>query len=454
LSVPCEILKFVSICDIRGFSFPFTVDVRPMENQFYQSFDRERLQSGGSGGDDSRTPFEVDRDRIIHSSAFRRLQSKTQVFLAGEYDFYRTRLTHSIEVAQIGRSICRHLQRVSPLLGDDHHIDSDLVEAICLAHDLGHPPFGHAGERTLNRLMEKNGGFEGNAQTLRLLTNTIYQGRRGMNPTRAFLDGVLKYKSLRRDLMDAASSAPENHFLYDEQAETLGFVTGGRGFPAGAAPGKARDAIRSIECQIMDWADDTAYSIHDIVDGIHAGFLSTPAIEKWAAAKSLDGTAARAVENLLRAIREEKAEPRMERRIGDFIRAVSLVERPGHLADLTNRHRYALEADPDILVECRTYKKLAFERVFLTHQLKQLEYKGERMLTEVFGIFAGQYLGHHEPEFNLLPPDTAGLLQSEANPSGRARVLCDYLAGMTDGFAARTCKRLTDPDFGSIVDLV
>lgn len=425
-----------------------------MDNQFYQAFDRERLQAGSGGADDSRTPFEVDRDRIIHSSAFRRLQSKTQVFLAGEYDFYRTRLTHSIEVAQIGRSICRHLQRVSPLLGDGYHIDSDLVEAVCLAHDLGHPPFGHAGERTLNRLMERHGGFEGNAQTLRLLTNTIYQGRRGMNPTRAFLDGVLKYKSLRRDLLAAGASAPENHFLYDEQDETLAFVAGGRDFPSNAVPGKPRDAIRSIECQIMDWADDTAYSIHDIVDGIHAGFLATTAIEKWAEAKSLEGTAARVTEYLLLAIREGKAEPRMERRIGDFIRSVSLVESPGHLADLTNRHRYALETDPEILIECRTYKKLAFERVFLTHQLKQLEYKGERMLTEVFGIFAGQYLELQEPGFNLLPPDTAALLQSESQPSGRARVLCDYLAGMTDGFAARTCKRLTDPDFGSIVDLV
>lgn len=424
-------------------------------NQFYQAFDFARLHDAGAAtGGDSRTPFEVDRDRVIHSSAFRRLQSKTQVFLAGEYDFYRTRLTHSIEVAQIGRSICRHLQRVSPLLGDDFHIDSDLVEAVCLAHDLGHPPFGHAGERTLNRLMENHGGFEGNAQTLRLLTDTIYQGRRGMNPTRAFLDGVLKYKSLRHDLMDSGTTAPENHFLYDEQSETLGFVTGGLGFPAAAAPGPRRDAIRSIECQIMDWADDTAYSIHDIVDGIHAGFLGTTAIEKWAEGKSPDGTAARAIEHLLKAIRDGKAEPRMERRIGDFIRAITLVEAPGHLASLTNRHRFALEIDPDILVECRTYKLLAYERVFVSHQLKQLEYKGERMLTEVFAIFAGQYLARERPAFNLLPPDTAALLQSEELPAARARRLCDYLAGMTDGFASRTCKRLTDPDFGSIVDLV
>jgi dGTPase len=275
-----------------------------------------------------------------------------------------------------------------------------------------------------------------------------------MNPTRAFLDGVLKYKSLRHDLMANGGEAPENHFLYDEQSAALAFVTGGLGFPPAATPGPDRDAIRSIECQIMDWADDTAYSIHDIVDGIHAGFLGTTAIEKWAEAKALDGTAARAIANLLTAIRDGKSEPRMERRIGDFIRAITLVERPGHLANLTNRHRFSLEIDPDILIECRTYKKLAFERVFVSHQLKQLEYKGERMLTEVFAIFASQYLDRPQPEFNLLPPDTAALLQSQEAPNARARRLCDYLAGMTDGFASRTCKRLTDPDFGSIVDLV
>ena len=119
---------------------------------------------------------------------------QTQVYLSGEYDFYRTRLTHSIEVAQIGRSICAFLNGNSEQLNSDFHIDSDLVEACCMSHDLGHPPFGHGGERTLHRLFSSIGGFEGNAQTLRLITDTLYQsgGRRsGMSPTRAFLDGVL-----------------------------------------------------------------------------------------------------------------------------------------------------------------------------------------------------------------------------------------------------------------------
>ena len=167
-----------------------------MKNNFYNEFDYECLQRRER---DYRTPFQQDRDRIIYSFAFRRLQAKTQVFMSGEYDFYRTRLTHSIEVAQIGRSICNYLQRKCPVLAEDFYVDPDLVEAACLTHDLGHPPFGHAGESLLNKMMRPFGGFEGNAQTLRIITESIYtrHGRRqGMNPTRAFIDSILKYKTL------------------------------------------------------------------------------------------------------------------------------------------------------------------------------------------------------------------------------------------------------------------
>ena len=145
-----------------------------MGNEFYGHFDTERL-SGKSDEGDFRTPFQIDRDRVLHTPTFRRLQNKTQVFWSGEYDFYRTRLTHSLEVAQIGKSICAWLLRMEgSQLSDTFHIDTDLIDAICLSHDLGHPPFGHAGERTLNHLMSTHGGFEGNAQTLRLLTERIF----------------------------------------------------------------------------------------------------------------------------------------------------------------------------------------------------------------------------------------------------------------------------------------
>src|SRR6187397_1989775 len=149
-----------------------------MGNCFYTAFDVETL--GRERKTDYRGAFQIDRDRIIHAHAFRKLQSKTQVFLSGEYDFYRTRLTHSMEVAQIGRSICCFLRSRGDPLSDDCYIDSDLVEACSLAHDMGHPPFGHSGERTLQELMAKWGGFEGNAQTLHLMTETMFQNESGV----------------------------------------------------------------------------------------------------------------------------------------------------------------------------------------------------------------------------------------------------------------------------------
>jgi dGTPase len=161
----------------------------------YNEFD-EKSYPVKRGTTDYRTPFQIDRDRIIHSRAFRRMQAKTQVFRTGEYDFYRTRLTHSVEVSQIGRSICAFLENKNPTC---LHIDRDLVEAACLSHDIGNPPFGHSGERILHECMADHGGFEGNAQTLRVITSLIFteqNQRQGMKPTRAFMDSVCKCKTL------------------------------------------------------------------------------------------------------------------------------------------------------------------------------------------------------------------------------------------------------------------
>lgn len=429
-----------------------------MRNHFYGDFDTAtRLPDDRARGDSSeyRGPFQIDRDRIIHTSAFRRLQSKTQVFVSGEYDFYRTRLTHSIEVAQIGRSLCTRLRATSPDLAADHFIDPDLVEAACLAHDIGHPPFGHTGERTLHRLMKPWGGFEGNAQTLRLLTHTIFNERAGMNPTRAFMDGVLKYKTLYPELQD-----PPNHFLYADQAESLDFVLGGRAFPANLPPGDTRDAHRAIECQIMDWADDTAYSLNDIADGIGAGFITIARIERWAEARSLTDTETGHLDGLLKAIRRDRVEARMNRRIGDFIAAASLEPSPdGHfLADLSHRYRHRLAIDPGIHAECRLYKRLAYDLVFRSHQLQQLDRKADYILTRLFQVLADLYIVPDRPgsdHFRILPDDvesrifTDGLTQAD-----RARLVCDAIARMTDSAAAQTYRRLFDADFGSITDLV
>lgn len=419
-------------------------------NQFYNAFDCEFIEE--RKGEDYRTPFQRDRDRIIYSSALRRLQAKTQVFLSGEYDFYRTRLTHSIEVAQIGRSICNYLRRQSPLLGKDFYIDPDLVEAVCLAHDLGHPPFGHAGESTLNRLMRNFGGFEGNAQTLRMLTEIIYSAgsrRSGMNPTRALMDGVMKYKTLV-----SRSKGAERHFLYDGQAHFLDFIFDNRPIPPDLSPGEKLNNFRSVECQIMDWADDTAYSLHDIIDAVHARFIIPMHLEKWAKDNSPDKTEAAFLEEINTAIVEGTVERTFSRKIGDFISACRLTEWDNFMSDLSNRYRYQLSIDEAVLKEANLYKKVASAIVFDAPQLQQFRYKWNNVLEKIFLALETSYTGSKGERQQLLPEDTHQMvLQAKDNPK-RMRIICDYLAGMTDGFAIRTYRRLFDPEFGSIVDFI
>ncbi len=424
-----------------------------MQNAFYDSFDHQRIDGTTRPvPGDYRSPFQIDRDRIIHTSAFRRLQNKTQVFFSGEYDFYRTRLTHSIEVAQIGRSICNRLNATSKLLRDEYRLDADLVEAACLAHDIGHPPFGHTGERTLHRLMQPYGGFEGNAQTLRILASILFGPDRGMDPTRGLVDGVLKYKTLFGEV-----DGQKNHFLYREQSDKLRFAVGGNDFPDTLPPGKTRNRFRSVECQIMDWADDTAYSLNDIADGIEAGFITSDKIQIWAEQQILTNTQGPLVTELIDAIRSDKVEPRVGKKIGQFIAAAELEETDSFLSDKTNRHRYRLVIDPVVSEARDFYKSLSLDLVFKTRQLQQLDRKSDYILTRLFDVYAELYIEPDAPgpnHFKLLSEEEERLVFSQPDKASRARIVCDVLAKMTDGIATRTYKRLFDADFGSIVDLV
>ena len=219
----------------------------------YKRSDKERIcMPEKLARGDCRTDFERDRARIIHSAAFRRLQGKTQVFTAGEGDFFRTRLTHSLEVAQIAKGLALRFGA-----------DTDLVEAISLAHDIGHPPFGHAGEYELKKLMKPYGGFEANAQNIRILTKLESKSEQyeGLNLTRAVIDGQLKYK--------VAFSRDEQKFVYQEDMKTVEWASD----EASAEAGGLKKKWKSFECEIMDWADDIAYAVHDLEDGLHAGYI-------------------------------------------------------------------------------------------------------------------------------------------------------------------------------------
>lgn len=427
-----------------------------MQNTFYSAFDLERFPETPTQADDYRTAFQIERDRIIFSYPFRRLQSKTQVFQSGEYDFYRTRLTHSIEVAKIGRSICECLLSDSDLLGQDHHIDADLTEAICLAHDLGHPPFGHIGERKLNELMAPYGGFEGNAQTLRILTELIYErpGRtKGIAPTRAFLDGVLKYKATQGEWIEQTGKTPKNHFIYDNQAVWRSTVLGTQQLPEPLQSAKTLNEFKSIECQIMDWADDTAYSLHDIVDGIHARYISVSSLTAWAEHRALKPAEAALIEKLCQKIKANSYEPYFGSRVGTFVHACKLRRREGFLSERSERHAFNLVIDPEVKAESALYKSIALDLIFKTTQLQQIEFKGGFILERLFDALVTHCAHPDQPGLNLLPEAVQELLSREEDVNGRHRRLCDYVAGLTDGLAVRTYKRLYDPDFGSIAEI-
>ncbi len=422
-----------------------------MKNKFYTDWDLERIKESRREND-YRSPFQIDRDRIIHSSEFRRLQGKTQVFLPGEYDFYRTRLTHSIEVAQIGRSICNYLlHSQSDFLTADYFIDPDLVESICLAHDLGHPPFGHAGERTINTLMRRYGGFEGNAQTLRLITEIFYraeESRRGMNPTRAFLDGILKYKAQFKDFKN-----PENHFTYNDQKRYIEFVFGKKNSVKEFQSSNHLNKFRSIECQIMDWADDTAYAVNDLVDSISGGFITIAKVVQWQKENSLSEYQNEIIDEMIEWMKSDKFKPKFGMQIGDFVKACSLKKRKTFLDKLTNRYRLELKIAKPILEKAELYKRISVELVFRSPQLHQMEYKGKYMIEKMFRLFEENYVTKNG-KLKLLPDFTDRIIRMEKSKSLRARLVCDQIAGMTDSYAMRTYRRLFDPDYSSIADLV
>lgn len=348
----------------------------------------------------SRTEFQRDRDRIIHSAAFRRLEYKTQVFVNHEGDLFRTRLTHSIEVAQIARSIARNLQ-----------LNEDLVEAISLAHDLGHTPFGHAGQDALNACMKDYGGFEHNLQSLRVVDTLEqrYGAFDGLNLMFETREGILKHCSLAN-------------------AKKLDAI--GQRFIERKQP--------SLEAQLANLADEIAYNNHDIDDGLRSGLLTTAQldeIEFYARHRhqvelAFPGiTGRRAINETIRRM--------INALIVDVIETSQERIRSAQLKTIDDvRNAPALIAFSDgMRTEAALLKRFLRENLYQHYQVNRMTSKARRIVAELFDTFM------REP--NLLPPDYQQERSDTSQAiSAQARKVSDYIAGMTDRYAIREHKRL------------
>ena len=344
----------------------------------------------------TRSEFQRDRDRIIHCAAFRRLEYKTQVFVNHEGDLFRTRLTHSIEVAQIARSLARNLQ-----------LNEDLVEAISLAHDLGHTPFGHAGQDALNACMKDYGGFEHNLQSLRVVDalEQRYGAFDGLNLSFETREGILKHCSL-------------------PNAQLLGEV--GRRFIQKKQP--------SLEAQLTNLADEIAYNNHDIDDGLRSGLLTLDQLQEV-------GLFAR----FFSEVQTEFAGISGRRAINDTVRrminalVVDLIETSRANISKANIQSIADVRNAPPLIgfsnamkeEAQTLKRFLRKNLYQHYQVNRMTSKARRIVTDLFDIFLSG------PQ--LLPPDYQ---VEESDLTAQARRVADYIAGMTDRYAMREYRKL------------
>jgi len=353
----------------------------------------------------TRSPWQRDRDRIIHSSAFRKLQYKTQVFVNHEGDFYRTRLTHSIEVAQIARSIARALG-----------LDEDLAEALALAHDLGHPPFGHAGEEALNLAMKPFGGFDHNAQSLRIVTllESRYASFDGLNLTWETLEGLVKHNGPLRN--PPAYIADYN----DRQKLDLG-------------------THASAEAQVASVSDDIAYHSHDLDDGMRARLFGPDEI----AHLPVVGEAVRAARIASLDVPPPRLRHETIRRVIDAMVTDLLAETRRRLAKLAPKDVDAIRRSkqpvvgfgPAMAEANQVIKDFLHARMYRHWRVNRMTTKARRLTEELFRLL------HQEP--SLLPDDWRARA-GEAGTARAATTVGDYVAGMTDRYAMDEYRRLTD----------
>ncbi|MEJ2350237.1 MAG: deoxyguanosinetriphosphate triphosphohydrolase [Anaerolineales bacterium] len=342
-----------------------------------------------------RTAFQRDRDRILHTTAFRRLEYKTQVFIIHEGDYYRTRLTHTLEVAQIARTVARALGA-----------NEDLEEAICLAHDLGHAPFGHSGEVALARLMKDHGGFDHNKQSLRIVTEIEerYPDFPGLNLTWEVREGIVKHES-EYDVSDASDFNP--------------------------------DLRGHLEAQIANAADEMAYTAHDLDDGLRSGMITPPMLDGitlWEIlAESIGWHDRQTFDELIR--------HRLIRRligleVTDLVTATDqrLRESGVHSVEELQRLPYnVIGYSEDMTRRNRQMKDFLYANLYRHHRVVRMAVKAERIITDLFDAYVAA------PE--ILPSHVQNIIEER----GQERTICDYIAGMTDRFAVKEHTKLFDP---------
>jgi len=346
------------------------------------------------GEPDYRTAFQRDRDRILHTTAFRRLEYKTQVFINYEGDYFRTRLTHTLEVAQIGRTLSRALGG-----------NEDLVEAICLAHDLGHSPFGHSGEVALNRLMKDSGGFDHNKQSFRIVTELEqrYPEFPGLNLTWEVREGIVKHES-EYDISDARDFSP--------------------------------DLRGNLETQICNVADELAYTTHDLDDGLRSGLITPHMLDGVALWETLKETY-----NWRGPLLDDLERHRMIRQlvgllVTDMVQATNLrLKESGAKSalDLQKLSYNVIGFSEDMRRRNRELKDFLYQNLYRHYRVMRMQVKAEQIISSLFNAYRA------EPA--ILPTQYQKLIPIR----GLERTICDYIAGMTDRFAIEEHQRLFDP---------
>ncbi len=357
----------------------------------------------------TRSPYQRDRDRIVHSAAFRRLEYKTQVFVNYEGDHYRTRLTHSLEVAQLAASMCRAL-----------HLNEDLGEALALAHDLGHPPFGHAGEYGIQDVMAPYGGFDHNAQAIRIVgqLEQRYAAFDGLNLTWETLEGIAKHNGALvgqglPELPYAMASYQQQH---DLELHTLA----------------------SAEAQVAALADDIAYNNHDLEDGIRAGFFTLDDLDGIAFVKEH----IRDVDNTWPALHPQRRVHEVIRRlihamVQDVLKvSQAQLEASGAncVKDIRHLDKPVIAFSPDMQAVNLEVKAFLKERMYRHYRVNRMSSKAKRVTCELFTFF----FEHSD----CLPPHWREHAELVEDATKRARIICDYIAGMTDRFALQEHQRL------------